>query len=325
MIELTMKPEPKPKDKVEWHLPGKKAGQESIQTQEVSDEEATAYEETRGTEKNEETSQKNEERQKSDTVTKVSSSRTTQTRPNFLAILCGALISMSLSGALIIYSIYFEYVFNVSGSVTSYFPWRWNQIYNSSSAAFELFLISIAISSMVFCASLVTMVKIRTRTVSTEQDDLQQVQPPVQMHEMENDSTPTEIAKDIRRESVGIDELIAELNRSRLRLSILDQAKKAERAHILQVEAELRNKMESSGYPLSITPRRPINTNIEKDSEQSSVKNQGESLSEEERKSALEKRLEKRGKPNKLSAELHHAAEDLDDTAEQQEPIVAPS
>src|SRR5579872_249578 len=58
-----------------------------------------------------------------------------------------------LSITLLSYSIYFLYYFQANNSVTSYFPWRWHDFYNESSAVLKLFYLGLGSSSALLITS----------------------------------------------------------------------------------------------------------------------------------------------------------------------------
>ncbi len=161
-------------------------------------------------------------------------------------------MAFGISTLLLGYTIYFGYELWRRPSVVSYFPWTWQQTYTDGSAI-QMFLISTAISFVVFLVSLlallnlsrpaVTVVKAQEK-VSGEVRGLPDLDTPYVDNSWTSDEGPSE--------PDSIDEILAEMNRSKQRKSILEGAVAREKEHFSNLLESLNERMTSQGYPIVV-------------------------------------------------------------------------
>ena len=75
----------------------------------------------------------------------------------FRVVLLG--LGLLLAILIFVYAVYFYYVFRTFGSVTSFFPWRWQVPYSQSNSVLELTGIGIFVSVIVATLSIFLIVR----------------------------------------------------------------------------------------------------------------------------------------------------------------------
>ncbi|MDG6923990.1 MAG: hypothetical protein JRN67_11945, partial [Nitrososphaerota archaeon] len=155
-----------------------------------------------------------------------------------------ASIGAFLSGSAIVYTVYLGYTLFVFGRAVSYYPWAWMRVY-AFSGALDTMLATASIAGIIFAASIVALVKPRSPAVTQKETSTLSTEPEA-LSETVISSEPAQV-----RDLNSVDELIAELGRSKERLAIIDRASKQEERHILAVERALSARMQSHGYPIT--------------------------------------------------------------------------
>lgn len=221
-------------------------------------------------------------------------------RPNVKKLLY---FPMALGTAGLAYSIYFIVTFLTFGTVESYFPWEWQITYTNFSMVSVIFAVSIGISLGMLVPSSIQFDKTKTTIVeSTAPSQTETVVP--------EEPTSPEDNLDI----LTIDDLARDLNESKATAREL-------KTHISKVEIVLEKKIDDLGLGRKSQKQDTKNAKepvakVEKIESPNVVK--GSTPDKVPKKSALERRLEKRAGRNKLTEDLQSASDDHEKIAEQQ-------
>ncbi len=169
-----------------------------------------------------------------------------------------AVLAFSMSLLLVAYTFYFGWQVWNGPAAVSYFPWAWSHYYADGSA-FHMFLISAGISMTTFAVSLVGLMRVTRNSVTVvKQDKLekketaQQVNNTTELPPGEDNESPNAWVRQEVKDPDTVDGILAEMNRSKQRKTILQAAIAREDEHFAGLLEKLNERMTAEGYPIVV-------------------------------------------------------------------------